>query len=189
MAMLGSRRGWDERGARGSVRNTKLVVTHRANVFKRSRAFPTALAALVWLRNVYVATPIPIPGLTSDRDVGHMTRFPKDNSLLRCLCLVFSLMATGGFCVACVRRRPHFAHSASALACANTPTKQGMCAKSNTRQRRRRGAMLHEVSKTLHLNLYFCGWINAVRPHHHPPTPLTPVDPHPYRWWRKNPMT
>lgn len=107
MATLGSRRGWDECGARGSVRNTKLVVTHRANVLKRSRAFPTALAALVWLRNVYVATPIPIPGLTSDRDVGHMTRFPKDNSLLRCLCLLFSLMATGGLCVACVRRRTH----------------------------------------------------------------------------------
>lgn len=134
--------------AQGSVRKTKLVVTRRANVLELSpncaelpalavgpsRAFPTVLAGLVWLRNVYVATPIPIPGLTSDRDVSDMTRFPKDSSLLRCLCLLFSLMATSGLCVACVRR-PHLRRQ-RALGCANTPTKQGMCAKSNTRQRK-----------------------------------------------------
>lgn len=135
--------------ARGSVRKRKLVVTLGANVLELSpncvelpglaigpsRAFPTVLAGLVWLRNVYVATPIPIPGLTSDRDVSDMTRFPKDNSLLRCLCLVFSLMATGGLCVACVRRRPH-SQPQCALGCANTPTKQGICSISNTRQRK-----------------------------------------------------
>lgn len=106
--------------AQGSGRETKLVVTLGANVPELSpncaelpalvvgpsRAFPTVLAGLVWLRNVYVATPIPIPGLASDWDVSDMTRFPKDSPLLRCLCLVFSLMAAGGLCVACVRRRP-----------------------------------------------------------------------------------
>lgn len=135
--------------AQGSFRKTKLVVTLRANVLELSpncvellalaiepsRAFPTVLAGLVWLRNVYVATPIPIPGLTSDRDVSDMTWFPKDNSLLRCLCLVFSLMATSGLCVARVRVRPHLRRRC-ALGCANKPTKQGMCAKSNTRQRK-----------------------------------------------------
>lgn len=122
--------------AEGSARKAKLVVTLRPNVLELSpncvelpaptagpsRAFPTVLAGLVWLRNVYVAMPIPIPGLMSDMDVSDMTRFPKDNSLLRCLCLVFSLLATSGLCVACVRRWPH-----SRRQCNRTYEKRNVC--------------------------------------------------------------
>lgn len=110
---------------------------------KRARApsksalagFSLCPAGLVWLRNVYVASPISIPGLTPERDGSDMTRLPKAGSLLRCLCLLFSLMATSGLCVACVRRRPHPPPTVHARTCTHTPTKPGMCAKSNTRQR------------------------------------------------------
>lgn len=53
--------------AQGSVGTTKLVVTLRANVLEPPsklgdwRAFPTALAGLVWLGNVYVAASDPDP--------------------------------------------------------------------------------------------------------------------------------